>query len=87
MVRKMAQASGRGRVLSMPLRVWSTRAAAVVVAAGAGWLAWEQWVVSDPARLIAEARKAFSPEARAALATVAGDLRSHEQQLRHFGKT
>jgi tetratricopeptide (TPR) repeat protein len=53
--RKMAQASGSGRVVSMPIRRWLARAAALVVAAGAGWMAWEQWIVSDPARLIAEA--------------------------------
>jgi hypothetical protein len=52
--RKMAQASGRGRRVSMPVRTWLARAAAVVVAAGAGWLAWDHWIAADPARLIAE---------------------------------
>ena len=33
---------------------WLTRAAAVIVAAGAGWLAWDHWIATDPARLIAE---------------------------------
>lgn len=52
--RKMAQASGRGRLVSMPARTWLTRAAAAIVAAGAGWLAWDQWIATNPARLIAE---------------------------------
>jgi tetratricopeptide (TPR) repeat protein len=55
MARNMARASGSGRVISMPFRSWMARAAAVAVAIGAGWLAWEQWGASDPARLIAEA--------------------------------
>ncbi len=54
-VRKMVRASGRGGVISMPPRSWLAWAAAVTVAIGASWLAWQQWGASDPARLIAEA--------------------------------
>jgi CHAT domain-containing protein/tetratricopeptide (TPR) repeat protein len=45
--------SSRNRVAYM--RTWLARAAAVLVAAGGGWLAWNQWMASDPARLIASA--------------------------------
>ncbi len=55
MAHRMAQASGRGRVIPMPFMRWMARAAAVLVAVGAGWLVWDQWIVSDPARLIAKA--------------------------------
>jgi tetratricopeptide (TPR) repeat protein len=53
--RKMVRASGRGGVISMPPRKGFAWAAALVAATGAGWLAWQQWAASDPARLIAEA--------------------------------
>jgi hypothetical protein len=53
--RKMVRASGRGGVISMPPRSWFAWAAALVVATGASWVAWQQWGASDPARLIAEA--------------------------------
>jgi tetratricopeptide (TPR) repeat protein len=36
-------------------RMWLAKAAAAVLAAGGGWLAWTQWVADDPARLIAKA--------------------------------
>jgi tetratricopeptide (TPR) repeat protein len=53
--RKMAQAAGRGRVIPISSRSWLTRAAAVIVAAGAGWMAWDHWAATDAAPLIAEA--------------------------------
>ena len=55
MAGRMAQARRPGRVISMPVKRWLQRAAAVIVTVGAGWLAWQQWMVSDPARLIAKA--------------------------------
>lgn len=51
--RKMAEASAG--VARFPVRTWLARAAAVIVAVGAGWMAWVQWMVKDPAQLIAEA--------------------------------
>jgi tetratricopeptide (TPR) repeat protein len=51
----MAAESGRGRVAVMPSRRWLAWAAAVLVALGGGWWAWEIRTASDPARLIAEA--------------------------------
>ena len=51
--RKMAAVSGRGA--GYYARTWLTRAATVIVAVGAGWLAWVQWMVKDPAQLMAEA--------------------------------
>jgi tetratricopeptide (TPR) repeat protein len=51
--RKMAEASGGGARFST--RTWLARAAAVIVAVGAGWMAWVQWMAKDPARLMAEA--------------------------------
>ena len=51
--RKMAEASGRGARFSA--RTWLARAAAVIVAVGAGWLGLVQWMAKDPARLMAEA--------------------------------
>ena len=51
--RKMAETSGgRARV---PVGAWLARAAAVIVAIGGGWLAWDKWIAQDPARLMAEA--------------------------------
>jgi tetratricopeptide (TPR) repeat protein len=50
--RRMAEGS---RSRPTYIRTWLPRAAAVLVAAGAGWLAWNQWMASDPARLIATA--------------------------------
>lgn len=50
--RRMAD---RSRSRPTYIRTWLARAAAVLVAAGAGWLAWNQWMASDPARLIASA--------------------------------
>jgi len=55
MAHRMAQAPGRGRVIPMPVRTWLARAAAFIVAVGAGWFGWEQWMAVAPARLIAEA--------------------------------
>ena len=52
---KMAHASGRGRVVVMPLRSWLARAAAVIVAVGAGWMGWNQWMAAGPAHLLASA--------------------------------
>jgi tetratricopeptide (TPR) repeat protein len=52
LAQRMAQNS-QNRVLYM--RTWLAKAAAVLVAAGGGWLAWNQWMASDPARLIASA--------------------------------
>ena len=49
--RRMAEVS-RGRPVS--IRPWLA-AAAALLAAGTGWLGWNQWVSSDPARLIASA--------------------------------
>jgi tetratricopeptide (TPR) repeat protein len=49
---RMAEAS-RGRPAYM--RTWLARAAAVLLAVGAGWQAWNQWMPHDPARLIASA--------------------------------
>ena len=56
--RRMA---GATRSRPIYIRTWLARAAAVLVAAGAGWLAWNQWMVSDPARLIASAYTAQRP--------------------------
>ena len=53
--RKMAQESRRGRVAVMPSRRWLVRAAAVLVALGGGWMAWEFRTAGDPNRLMAEA--------------------------------
>jgi tetratricopeptide (TPR) repeat protein len=55
MARRMAQAAGRGRVIPIRVRTWLARAAAVIVAVGAGWLGWDQWIAANPARLIASA--------------------------------
>lgn len=55
MARRMGEASGGGRVVRMPFRAWLARAAAVVLAAAAGWWALDRWGASDPARLIAKA--------------------------------
>jgi tetratricopeptide (TPR) repeat protein len=60
--RRLAEDS-RGQVLSFRpspartflVRSWLPRAAAVLVAMGAGYLAWNQWMPRDPARLIASA--------------------------------
>src|SRR5215471_9074826 len=55
MSRRMAGAASRGRVIPMSIRPWMARAAAVVLAAGAGWMAWDRWSANDPERLIAQA--------------------------------
>jgi len=52
MARRMAD---RSRSQPIYIRTWLARAAAVLLAAGAGSLAWNQWMASDPARLIASA--------------------------------
>ena len=52
---KMADASRPPRPVPLHVRGWLAKAAAVVVAAGAGWLGWNQWMAGDPARLIAQA--------------------------------
>src|SRR5262245_53085752 len=54
MAKQMTATSSRGRVIPI-ITPWLARAAAVVVAVGAGWLGWNSWVTSDPARLMAEA--------------------------------
>jgi CHAT domain-containing protein len=51
--RRMARAS-RGQA-SIPIRTWLAKAAALILAAGGGWLAWEQWIAPNPARLLAQA--------------------------------
>jgi len=53
--RRMSEASGHRRIVRMPFRGWLARAAAVTLAAGVGWWAWNQWGAGDPARLIATA--------------------------------
>jgi CHAT domain-containing protein len=50
---RMAQASRRKT--PFPIRTWLARAAALIVAIGAGWLACDRWIAPDPARLLAEA--------------------------------
>jgi tetratricopeptide (TPR) repeat protein len=55
MAGRMAEASGKRRVVTMSPRVWLARAAAVVLAVGAGWWAWAHWSAGDPARLLAKA--------------------------------
>ena len=45
----------RPRLYPSRPRTWLTRAAALIVAAGAGWMAWDHWMAADPAPLIAEA--------------------------------
>jgi tetratricopeptide (TPR) repeat protein len=50
--RLMAEAS-RGRLEY--IRTWLAIAATVLLAVGGGWLAWNRWIASDPARLIAKA--------------------------------
>lgn len=52
MARKMADIS-RGQ--PSYIRPWLARAAAVLLAVGGGWVGWNQWIASDPARLIAKA--------------------------------
>jgi tetratricopeptide (TPR) repeat protein len=53
--RQMVAASSRGRLIPMKITPWLAKAAAVLVAVGAGWFGWNEWVANDPARLIAEA--------------------------------
>jgi tetratricopeptide (TPR) repeat protein len=55
MAGQMVAASSRGRLIPMRITAWLARAAAVVVAVGAGWLGWNGWGTNDPARLIAKA--------------------------------
>jgi tetratricopeptide (TPR) repeat protein len=55
MARQMAAASSQGRLIPMRITPWLARAAAVLVAVGAGWLGWNRWVTDDPARLMAKA--------------------------------
>lgn len=55
MAREAAQPPVRKRVIEMPMRSWLARAAAVIVAVGAGWSGWNLWLAPDPARLIATA--------------------------------
>ena len=55
MARRMAQESGRGRLIAMPVRSWLARAAAVIVVMGTSWLGWDLWQIGRPARLIATA--------------------------------
>jgi cytochrome c-type biogenesis protein CcmH/NrfG len=55
MAGKMAGPSTRGRVVPFPVKTWLARAAAVVLAAGAGWMGWNYWAAADPERLIARA--------------------------------
>lgn len=43
------------RVQPAYIRSWLAKAAVVVLALGGGWLGWNQWITSNPARLIAEA--------------------------------
>jgi hypothetical protein len=51
--RKMAAGPGGGAGFSA--RTWLARAAAVIVAVGAGWMGLLQWMAKDPERLLAEA--------------------------------
>jgi tetratricopeptide (TPR) repeat protein len=55
MARQMSIASGRGRVVGMRFLRWPAKAAGVILAAGAAWWAWDQWIANDPVRLIAKA--------------------------------
>jgi len=73
--RKMAQAAGRGRVIPLFSRTWLTRAAAVMVAAGAGWMAWVHWGMTDAAPLIAEAYAEQNERDYAALRAAAASNR------------
>jgi CHAT domain-containing protein/tetratricopeptide (TPR) repeat protein len=54
--RKLARRIAEG-AQGRPMYIWPwlAGAAAVLAAAGAGWLAWNQWMAGDPARLIARA--------------------------------
>jgi tetratricopeptide (TPR) repeat protein len=54
MARRMALESG-GAPAKPRFPPWLLRAAAVLVALGGGWWGYEHWVLSDPARLIAQA--------------------------------
>jgi tetratricopeptide (TPR) repeat protein len=53
--RRMSEVSRQGRIIRMKVTSWLAWAAAVIVAAGAGWVAWNQWMAPDPSRLIAKA--------------------------------
>jgi tetratricopeptide (TPR) repeat protein len=53
--RRMGEASRRGRPIPINVRGWLAKAAAVIVAAGAGWLGWDHWMAPGPERLIAQA--------------------------------
>jgi tetratricopeptide (TPR) repeat protein len=57
--RRMAQASRPARPIPIAVRthpaIWLARAAAVVIAVGAGWLSWDRWNAGEPTRLIAQA--------------------------------
>jgi tetratricopeptide (TPR) repeat protein len=55
MAGQMVAPSPRGRLIPMRITPWMAKAAAVLVAVGAGWFGWNGWVANDPARLIAEA--------------------------------
>lgn len=37
------------------IRTWLAKAAVILLALGGGWLVWNQWIASDPTRLIAKA--------------------------------
>jgi tetratricopeptide (TPR) repeat protein len=53
--RKMAGASGGSVARRSQLGPWFAKAAAVLVAVGGGWLAWDYWMAKDPAVLLAQA--------------------------------
>jgi CHAT domain-containing protein len=59
MSRRMSKSSPVSR--PVPIRIWLVRAAAVLVAVGAGWVGWTRWKGSDPAQLIARAYTAQRP--------------------------
>lgn len=63
---RMAEASSPSRPIPIPISVWGhvrgagfrgwlAKAAAVIAAAGVGWVGFNQWMAGDPARLIAQA--------------------------------
>jgi tetratricopeptide (TPR) repeat protein len=52
MAKRMAAAS-RGRPAY--IQTWLAKAAVILLALGGGWLAWNHWFATDPARLIAKA--------------------------------